>query len=78
MTDQPSRHGGRSAIPFLVIGAFIGASAQNHRYRPKRAVNPAHNLDARQAMAVARIANIISIVAVTVFVAYCVYALRSL
>jgi hypothetical protein len=77
MTDRPARHD-LAAIPFLVVGAFLGAYAQNRRQRPKRASKPVPNLHARQAMAVARIANVVGIVAMVVFVCYYVYALSLL
>jgi hypothetical protein len=78
MTDRPARRHDLTAIPFLVVGAFVGAYAQNRRHRPKRAVKPAPNLDARQAMAVARIANTVGTVAMVVFVCYYVYVLSLL
>jgi hypothetical protein len=77
MTDQPPQQHERAAIPILMVGAFVGAYAPSHRYRRERAVGPVSNLDSRQAMAVARVANIVGIIAMSMFIGYYVCALWS-
>jgi hypothetical protein len=61
-----------------MLGAFIWSYTRRRSHGDRGATDPDPNLDARQAMAVPRIANIVGFVATTVVVGYYVYTHWSL